>query len=319
MVEPLNSGSAGGSARLRDPKFAGQLDTQLRAEETLLDTADVLADIFELGILKPYPGLALALTSNRLLLVRARGLLGAKAPFSMNLTSLSGIDVIQQPGSGKYLVQVTFTDERGRPGLWKLNFGGDEQLATRWTTKIERAAVAGTERDVSTEDAEPQPPSSSSNAEECRARLLEFCDSLTPLTSREMIGEPIGSGHGLEQVVSLALQHFEGPESIRGAGMMVAADFLVAIDTVGPDDLNAVMGFPSGPRQGITAQEAQAADSLAGAAVTFLGQFDDDGANIWELWKNRDDVAVEILAWLTIARLRLVTVGKLVPAGENPP
>jgi hypothetical protein len=34
---------------------------------------------------------------------------------------------------------------------------------------------------------------------------------------------------------------------------------------------------------------------------------------MWELWKERDDVACEFLCWLLVARQRLVTVGKIAP------
>jgi hypothetical protein len=63
----------------------------------------------------------------------------------------------------------------------------------------------------------------------------------------------------------------------------------------------------------LTPEQQKAADSLAGAATTFLGQFDEPGANMWELWKKRDDVAGEFLCWHAVAWSRLATVGKVEP------
>jgi hypothetical protein len=123
-----------------------------------------------------------------------------------------------------------------------------------------------------------------------------------------------GEGRGLVRALAHLQSSFASIDEVRTAGQIVAVDLLEATaeERIGPADLDQVMGLPTRPGSG-TEAERTAAEGIGGGATVFLGQFDEDGGNMWELWKERDDVACEFLCWLLVARQRLVTVGKIAP------
>lgn len=143
----------------------------------------------------------------------------------------------------------------------------------------------------------------------CRVRLGTFCEAMAMFTGPGSIGQPFGPEQGLEVATHLARSHFVDSGEVRIADTIVVMDILEATgDTIGPDDLDKVMG--------VVGQEDRLSDGargLAAAASVFLSQFDEDGMELWELWKRRDDVATEFLCWHTVARLRLANVGKMSP------
>ncbi len=149
----------------------------------------------------------------------------------------------------------------------------------------------------------------------CRARLQNFCDALSPFTGPEMVGQPLAEGLGLEQVIDLITRHFLSPDDVRQADTIISMDLISETGRghMTANDLAAVMGAtPEAQRKtGLSAPQLKLAIDLAEAAQVFLGQFDEDGGEIWELWKNRDDVAAEFLSWHTVARLRLATTGAI--------
>ena len=61
---------------------------------------------------------------------------------------------------------------------------------------------------------------------------------------------------------------------------------------------------------------------IGGAGRQLLAEWQGPGRT-WELWTSRDDVAVEMLSWLSVARLRLATAGRMPeltrPPAESPP
>ena len=80
---------------------------------------------------------------------------------------------------------------------------------------------------------------------------------------------------------------------------------------IAPEDLSRVMGTPNLRGSALPADQAAAAENLAGAAYAFLGQIHEPCTSMWELWKKRDDVASEFLCWYAVAWGRLVTTGRI--------
>jgi len=146
-------------------------------------------------------------------------------------------------------------------------------------------------------------------------QLGRFILSLSLLTGADSVGKPFGEGLGLEGAMSLLSQSFDSIGTLRRAGEMMAITIIGATGEgrITPDDVNNVMGVPNIRGGGLTPDQAAAADGLAGAAYTFLGQLDEPGANMWELWKNRDDVAGEFLCWHAVAWGRLAALGRVDP------
>jgi len=143
-------------------------------------------------------------------------------------------------------------------------------------------------------------------------------EALGPLAAPAALGQLFGEGLGLETAMAAVSSAFLDAADVRQAGTMIALDILTAADKgIGPPQLDQVMGLNSLQGNHLAPDALKAAESLAGAAKTFLGQFDEDGANIWELWKKNDEVAAEFLCWHTVARLRLATA-ELLPAVTMP-
>lgn len=166
------------------------------------------------------------------------------------------------------------------------------------------------------ESPEPQPPELAARVR----RNYAFLRSLQPLATAEMVGQPFGEGFGLEEAMALVPQHFPDVREMRESHQMLCVDLLVATGkTFEPDDLDDIMGTNESAFQSYEIAPAQfgAVTSLSGAARAFLGQFGDDGAFVWELWRNRDDVAAEFLCWHAVALLRLVAIGKMPALDES--
>jgi hypothetical protein len=108
----------------------------------------------------------------------------------------------------------------------------------------------------------------------------------------------------------LIFKVFLDADDIRQAGTMMALDILTAVD-VGPEQLKDVMGENMIGGNSVSPVLLKTAELLASAARTYLGQFDEDGADVWELWKKNDEVAAEFLCWHSVARLRLATAGMM--------
>jgi hypothetical protein len=168
------------------------------------------------------------------------------------------------------------------------------------------------------------PPTAGSNASEqppnaLAKQLRRFILSLAPLTGANSISKPFGEGLGLEGAMSLLPQSFDSVETLRRAGEMMAITIVGATGEgrINPDDVNYVMGVSNIRNSGLTPDQVAAADGLAGAAYTFLGQLDEPGTNMWELWKNRDDVAGEFLCWHAVAWGRLATLGRVDPVRDS--
>lgn len=145
-------------------------------------------------------------------------------------------------------------------------------------------------------------------------RIHSFLTAVGDLPGIRTVGKPFGEGHGLEAVLDLIPEHFLDAIDVRECNRMVGVDLLVGPgETFQPDDLDAVMGVTdeSLRRYGVASDQRKAITALAGAARTFLGQFEQEGANMWELWSRRDDVAAEFLSWHSVARLRLAIAGKM--------
>ena len=289
------------SRLLQTPKFAGLADQFIPQDAVVVDAVDTNVEVFDGTRMKPHPGMAVVLTTAQLLAFRGRGVLGARAPFVVDVNSIGRAGVTRQGN-----VNVEFRGEQGFPGLWKLIFG-DMSLADGWMRRIWDQA-----RQPQTDDRSSGP---SAEWKACRARLQSFCDALSPFTGPAMVGQPLAEGLGLEQVIDLITRHFLSPADVRQADTIVSMDLISETGRGGmtPNDLAAVMGItPEAMRKtGLSAPQLKLAGDLAEAAQVFLGQLDEDGSQIWELWKKRDDVAAEFLSWHTIARLRLATIGVL--------
>jgi len=150
-------------------------------------------------------------------------------------------------------------------------------------------------------------------------QLRRFILSLSLLTEAECVGKPFGEGIGLEGAMSLLPQSFDSIETMRRAGEMMAITLLGATGEgrITPDDVNYVMGVSNIRDGGLTPDQAAAADALAGAAYTFLGQLDEPDGDTWQLWRKRDDVAGEFLCWHAVAWGRLAALGRVDPVRDS--
>jgi hypothetical protein len=290
------------SKLLQTSKFAGLADSHISRDETVLEATDVTVEVFDGNNMKSHFNIAVVLTTQQLLAFRGGGMLGGKAPMKVDLTTVTQAGVTRQGN-----VNVEFKDSSGWPGLWKLHVG-DMGVADHWMRQILQAQEARMR---------PQASRGPSPAwKECRARLQSFCDALAPLADADMVGQPFGEGFGLEYATELVSQHFLNSADAREADTILVMDILSATGKqIVPDDLDDVMGSTEQAFRHYELPPAQFKPviNLAGAAKSFLGEFEEDGASMWELWKRRDDVAAEFLCWHAIARLRLATAQKLSP------
>lgn len=132
---------------------------------------------------------------------------------------------------------------------------------------------------------------------------IEVIRRLTPYAGPGSVGTAFGGGVDLNEAmhtISVGLTM----EDVRSIGSTLAVT-IITDDAIDPDRLLGVMGIEHLDGDSPVVQ-------LAGAAFTFLGQFDTPGANIWELWLRNDDVALEFLCWHAVAYLRLEAIGDVV-------
>lgn len=148
------------------------------------------------------------------------------------------------------------------------------------------------------------------NDDPVQANILRFITALSFLTDQAHVGQPYGEGTGLELVRSIARTTFNSLDEVREGGFRLGIS-LITNDSLHPDDVSGVMGAGALDTSGLTPYQAQAARDLGGAAITFLGQINRDGENIWELWKRNDEVAEELLCWLAVAWGRLETAERV--------
>jgi hypothetical protein len=290
------------SQLLHTPKFAGLADEYISRNDTVIDAIDASVEIFDGMKMKRHFGMAVVLTTRQLMAFRSRGMLGGRAPLTVDITSIGEVGVTRQGN-----VSIEFRDAYGTPGLWKLVLS-DLTVADRWMQQI-------------SDQTQPQPEGKDRHGDpspewkECRKRLQAFCHALSPLTQAAMIGQPFAEGLGLEQAMKLVPRYFLNATDVREADKIISIDLIAETgrQRMMPDDLDTVMGVTENALQKslLAPAELSLVESLAGAAKTFLGQFDEDGGNMWDLWNNRDDVAAEFLCWHTVARLRLATAGLL--------
>lgn len=191
--------------------------------------------------------------------------------------------------------------------------GNAEVAAHEVARAIDAGRPAATTPRVPSADASEQQPQNL-----LAKKLGRFILSLSLLTGGDSIAKPFGEGLGLESAMSLLLQSFDSIDTVRRAGEMMAITIIgaTANEEITPDDLNYVMGVSNLADSGLTAAQTAAADGLAGAACTFLGQLHEPGTNMWELWNKRDDVAGEFLCWHAVAWGRLITLGRVDPVPD---
>jgi hypothetical protein len=288
------------SARLTTPKFVGEVNRILRPDERVLLADDVDVEVFEGPGTRRHSGHVAVLTDRRLLIIRGRGMLGPKRPFEMELDGLERVGVTRQ-----FNVNVTFKSRHGAPGSWKLHVGGDEALADEWMHAVHGAA---------------QPSASGGGADEDSrrlGRLHTLLEALAPMATPERIGSPVGEGHGLEDAMQCVFRHLEGPSDARACGEILMVDLYAG--PADAEDLRAVMGAERGAhlRFQLTPAQSTASDQLASAAITLLGELNAPD-RMRNLWSRNDEVAVEMLCWHAIARLRLATTGGMVPVPTPP-
>ena len=161
----------------------------------------------------------------------------------------------------------------------------------------------------------PRTPESEQSSNALAAQLRCFIRSLSHLTGTDTVGRLFGEGLGLENAMSLLPLSFDRIETMQEAGEMMAITIIGATgqEQITPEDLHYVMGTSILRDSGLTAGQATAAENLAAAALGFLGQLHEPGASMWELWKNRADVAGEFLCWHAVAWGRLSTLGRVDP------
>lgn len=110
-----------------------------------------------------------------------------------------------------------------------------------------------------------------------------------------------GPGHGLESDSAIALETFSDGRWLRAFDRLIVADILKHSAHDSEAKIELVMG-----------------DSPVGrAARVIIGEIQgpgDAGAQeIWELWRENDQVAAEMLCWHTVARLRMAGEGHFPP------
>jgi hypothetical protein len=304
----------GRSSRLREDKFAGLVTQHLVGDEKVLLADDCSAEVFENGRVHHKFDLAALLTSERLLLLRGRGLMGPKKPFVIPLRDVDQTGVTQEGN-----VNVKLTGPHGTPSLWKLIFH-DDGLADLWMTTIHQAceelfrergeALSRAQEELAIQQGRV-PPDDSLRSDPRLTRLHDLLDDLRPYATPATFGQPLGEGCGLEEVMQHVFQRLDDPDDVRSCGHMVMVDLITeARDDQVAEDMAEIMGMTE---KAIAAGAGtSAAMDLGGAAIELLGQLGGPG-NIWNLWSQRDDVAVEMLCWHSIARLRLGNAGKMEP------
>jgi hypothetical protein len=304
------------SSRLREDKFAGLVAQHVTHDEGILLVDDCHAEMYEQGRSQRKFELVALLTTERLLLLRGRGVFaGPKKPFAIALRDIDRVAVTREGN-----VNIELAGPHGVPGLWKLIIE-NEGLADLWMATIHQAceelgrergeALSRAQEELAIQRGGHAPSGDSPNESSRMTRLHDLIDDLRPYATPASFGQPLGEGCGLEEAMQHVFQRLESPDDVRSCGHMVMVDLVAgAQDDQTADDTAEIMGLSQEALMAGTIPKAAA--SLGGAAMELLAQRGGPG-NIWDLWCRRDDVAVEMLCWHSIARLRLGNAGKMDP------
>ena len=208
----------------------------------------------------------------------------------------------------------TGVERKFRFGFNNSSFPPDRPLIETARHNLE-VALHETELAMRTADGEHRESSAPSGTHaQAVAGLRRFAQSIALATGQSSIGRPLGEGAGLEELMALLPQSFESIEILKCAGRLLAVQILSSSDEsggIGPEDFHRVMGTDDLASSGLNADQQAAVQSLAGAAESFLGQFEEEDSSLWELWKRRDDVAGEFLCWHAVAWQRLAALGRV--------
>ena len=224
------------------------------------------------------------------------------------------IDAVRvEARSGAHDFRVGFFNPHYEMHKAELAQGNSEVAANEITSATSVQRTAASPRPTTGTHASDEPPNALAK------QLRGFILSLPLLTGADSVGKPFGEGLGLEGAMSLLSQSFNSVEILRRAGEMMAITIIGATGEgrITPDDVNNVMGVSNIRDGGLSPDQAAAADGLAGAAYTFLGQLHESGADMWELWKKRDDVAGEFLCWHAVAWGRLAALSRVDPIRDG--
>lgn len=167
---------------------------------------------------------------------------------------------------------------------------------------------------------EPPPHQSTPSELAHLDRLHAVLDDLRPLATVGMIGQPFGDGSGLDRAKKVIFARLDSIQDVRECGGSMAVELIIDIhDDKTSEELNRVMGATEEAMRTFSAPRPvwEAAVQLTGGAKVFLEQFPGGPGNMWDLWQRDDDVAVEFLAWHSVARLRMATAG-LMPEVTRP-
>ena len=268
---------------------------------------------FEFGFHKT--GLATLLVTNQRIIVAKDKMFGkAKPAVSVDLSDLASTGCGPLYGVGPTW-EVHFHTTRNEPAI--MYFNGPAE-AESFKNGLHDAAIASMNGGLIPEQAE-SPAAANGTSSARLQRLHDVIDGLRPIAGPDALGRPFGEGYGLEEAQQVVFSHLESPADTRECDGLVVVDLLVNTkDEQASRDVMAVMGAtPEVTQQHQLPIEARkAVEGLGGAAHTFLTQFEGPG-NMWDLWSERDDVALEFLCWHTVARLRMATAGRMPPV-ERP-
>lgn len=288
----------GSATRIYQPVFLDSLQRLLRPNEEVRDTVDVDVETMEgFSSVKTQRGVVLVLTTQRLLVIRGKSMLGGRSALTLDF------DQIEQVGGTRQgNVSIEYKGEFGSPGLWKVLLG-DPQMARHWVDSISNRGAAAP---AHVEEAATPPPAWTA----MRPQLTGFVQELRPLTGPQSVGELFGDSRGLGQANLAMFRAFDSVEAMRMACETVAVTILSA-ENIGPGDLQEVMGLPGLRGNDVPADLMERVEQLSSLSRVFLGQFGDDGEEVWELWKNNDEIAGDVLCWLAVAWERLASTGRV--------
>lgn len=267
------------------------------------------------------------LINSRSVLSAKTGILGPKVAWSTLITQIKSARATRS-AFGSYIIDELCLDTSS--GAREFTFGFSDHLYDGHKAEIaqKNAQVAAHEvtlamdmnaiRPVGSQSPVPRAREPEQIPNDLAAQLRRFIRSQSPGMGTGVIGQPFGAGLGLEGSMAALPQFFTTIETMRDAGEMMAMTIIGATGQgqIAPDDLSYVMGTASLRSNGLTADQATAAENLAGAARAFLGQLHEPGASMWELWKSRADVAGEFLCWHAVAWGRLAALGRVDPIGD---
>jgi hypothetical protein len=259
--------------------------------------------------------LATLLVTNRRLLVAKDKIFGTPKPtVAVDLTEIASTGFGPLYGVGPTW-EVHFHTTQNEPAIMYFHDPGSAEAFKNALHNAAMGTIQSSDTDQSLHGLEQTPQEVTARFE----RLHAFIDDLRPMADQGSLGRPFGEGWGLEEATQAAFRHFESPDDARENGLTIAVDIMGNTkDEQIADEMLAIMGAtPNAMQQYQLSSDArEAIHNLSGAAEGFLAQFEGPG-NMWDLWKKRDDVAVEFLCWHTVARLRMATTGRMPPV-ERP-